>query len=106
MSRLTLPILAALASSMALSTLAASAQVELAALDASASSSSSGSSSSSSAMFASSAQAAPAMTMKSSEGGGGPFSGIGVAVKFGLAGVGFDVATPLVPGRLNLRGGR
>jgi hypothetical protein len=104
MSRLTLPILAALASSMALS-LAASAQVELAAIDAPASSSSSSSSSSAPDMFASSAQAAPAMKMKSSEGGGGPFSGIGVAVKFGLAGVGFDVATPLVPGRLNLRGG-
>jgi hypothetical protein len=34
-----------------------------------------------------------------------PFSGIAVGVKFGLAGVGFDVATPLVPQRLNLRGG-
>lgn len=101
MSRLSLPLLAALASSMALSTLAASAQVELAALDAPASSSSS--SSSSPNMFASSAQAAPKMT--SPEGSKRPFSGLGVAVKVGLAGIGFDVATPLVPQRLNLRGG-
>lgn len=36
---------------------------------------------------------------------GGPFSGLGVGFKFGLAGVGFDVATPVVPTRLNLRGG-
>jgi hypothetical protein len=108
MKRFRLPILAVVASSMALSTLVARGQAELAALDASASSSSS--SSSSSAMFAKStqpipAQSTPAVKMKSSEGGGGPFSGIGVAVKVGLAGVGFDVATPLVPGRLNLRGG-
>lgn len=36
---------------------------------------------------------------------GKPFSGLAAGVKFGLAGVGFDVATPLVPHRLNLRGG-
>ena len=36
---------------------------------------------------------------------GGPFSGLGVGVKVGVAGIGFDVATPLVPTRLNLRGG-
>ena len=36
---------------------------------------------------------------------GGPFSGLGVVVKVGVAGIGFDVATPLVPTRLNLRGG-
>jgi hypothetical protein len=35
----------------------------------------------------------------------GPFSGIAAGVKFGLGGVGFDVATPLVPQVLNLRGG-
>lgn len=35
----------------------------------------------------------------------GPFSGVAVGVKFGLAGVGFDVATPLVPRWINLRGG-
>jgi hypothetical protein len=86
---------------MALSTLAASAQVELAALDAPASSSSS--SSSAPDMFARSAQATP-MT-KASEGSRLPFSGLGVAVKVGLAGIGFDVSTPLVPQRLNLRGG-
>jgi hypothetical protein len=34
-----------------------------------------------------------------------PFSGLGADVKVGLAGIGFDVATPLVPARLNLRGG-
>jgi hypothetical protein len=28
-----------------------------------------------------------------------------VGVKIGIAGIGFDVATPLVPTRLNLRGG-
>jgi hypothetical protein len=36
---------------------------------------------------------------------GGPFSGLGVGFKVGLAGIGFDVATPLVPHSLNLRGG-
>jgi len=40
-----------------------------------------------------------------SEHSGGPFSGLGVGVRFGLAGIGFDVATPLVQSRLNLRGG-
>jgi hypothetical protein len=39
------------------------------------------------------------------EGGGLPFSGLAVGVKFGMAGVGFDVATPLIPGWLNLRSG-
>jgi hypothetical protein len=34
-----------------------------------------------------------------------PFSGLGADVKVGLAGIGFDAATPLVPTRLNLRGG-
>lgn len=33
-----------------------------------------------------------------------PFSAVGVDVKFGVGGVGFDVATPLAP-KLNLRGG-
>ncbi len=40
-----------------------------------------------------------------SKGSSLPFSGIAVGVKFGLAGIGFDVATPLVPQWLNLRGG-
>jgi hypothetical protein len=35
----------------------------------------------------------------------GPFSGIAVGVRIGAAGIGFDVATPLVRQRLNLRGG-
>jgi hypothetical protein len=34
-----------------------------------------------------------------------PFSGIAIGVKVGVAGIGFDVATPLVPQWLNLRGG-
>ena len=34
-----------------------------------------------------------------------PFSGLAIGVKFGLAGIGFDVATPLIPQRINLRGG-
>jgi hypothetical protein len=40
-----------------------------------------------------------------SQGSSLPFSGLAVGFKFGLAGIGFDVATPLVPQRLNLRGG-
>jgi hypothetical protein len=40
-----------------------------------------------------------------SQGGARPFSGIGTAVKVGVAGIGFDVATPLVQRTLNLRGG-
>jgi hypothetical protein len=39
------------------------------------------------------------------EGSTRPFSSIGVGVKAGTSGIGFDVATPLIPGRLNLRGG-
>jgi hypothetical protein len=121
MSRLSLPIFAALASAMAFSPLAASAQdnppvpaqfsssssalVERAALDLPASSSSSAP-----ARFDVPAQStlviAPTLAAKTSEGGGaGPFSGVAVAVKVGLAGVGFDVATPLVRRRLNLRSG-
>jgi hypothetical protein len=34
-----------------------------------------------------------------------PFSGLAIGVKLGIAGPGFDVATPLVPGWINLRGG-
>jgi hypothetical protein len=34
-----------------------------------------------------------------------PFSGLAVGVKFGLAGIGFDVATPLIHQWINLRGG-
>ncbi len=41
----------------------------------------------------------------SSKGSSLPFSGLAIGVKVGLGGFGFDVATPLVPQRLNLRGG-
>ena len=41
----------------------------------------------------------------SSKGSSMPFSGLAIGVKVGLGGFGFDVATPLVPQRLNLRGG-
>jgi hypothetical protein len=50
------------------------------------------------------AQATPAPA-KAEGGSGKPFSGLGVGFKIGLSGIGFDVATPLVPTRLNLRGG-
>lgn len=96
MSRLTLPILATLACSLAFSTLTAAAQQELASLDSPATSSSS----SSSAIIAT-----PVPAAQASRGGARPFSGVGFAVKGGIAGAGFDVATPLVLGRLNLRGG-
>ncbi len=33
-----------------------------------------------------------------------PFSGVGIGVNFGLGGIGFEVATPLLPRHLNLRG--
>jgi hypothetical protein len=65
-------------------------------------------SSSSSNAFLYNAPAAQASTpapAKAEGGSGGPFSGLGVGVKVGVAGIGFDVATPLVPTRLNLRGG-
>jgi hypothetical protein len=54
--------------------------------------------------FAAAAAGAPAPAHVS---GGShlPLSGLAVAVKFGIAGIGFDVATPLVPGWINLRGG-
>jgi hypothetical protein len=56
-------------------------------------------------LFNAPAQASPSRAAAATEGSTRPFSGVAVAVKFGLAGVGFDVATPLVPQRLNLRGG-
>jgi len=70
-----------------------------------ASSSSSSSSSSSEFLSAPAASAAQAAKPTASGGSGGPFSGIGIGVKLGTVGIGFDVATPLFPGRLNLRGG-
>jgi hypothetical protein len=118
MSRLTLPILAALATAMAFSPLALNAQdnmlypsstsspalAERAAFEFPASSSSS-SSALSEAPAPSTVVSTPTPAAKASEGGGGPFSGVAVGMRFGLGGVGFDVATPLVPQRLNLRGG-
>ncbi|HXE08382.1 MAG TPA: hypothetical protein VN612_10820 [Acidobacteriaceae bacterium] len=65
--------------------------------------STSSSSSSSLESYVPSAQASPAAVSPSSN--GAPFSGLGLGVKVGLSGIGFDVATPLVPSRLNLRGG-
>lgn len=53
------------------------------------------------AFFAGAAPAKPAADTGSTK----PFSSVGVGVKLGLGGIGFDVATPLVPGRLNVRGG-
>jgi hypothetical protein len=52
---------------------------------------------------AAAAASAPAPAPEASQ--GGPFSGLGVGVKVGVAGIGFDVAVPIVPTRLNLRGG-
>jgi hypothetical protein len=40
-----------------------------------------------------------------SKGSSLPFAGLAIGVKFGVAGIGFDVATPLVHQYLNLRGG-
>jgi hypothetical protein len=51
------------------------------------------------------AAAAAPKSMAADTGSTRPFSSVGVGVKIGLGGVGFDVATPLVPGRLNIRGG-
>jgi hypothetical protein len=63
------------------------------------------SSSSAPNLFAAPAQGAAGQVVNKPEGTGGPFSGLGVGVKVGVAGIGFDVATPLIPSRLNLRGG-
>jgi hypothetical protein len=52
---------------------------------------------------ASSAGAAVGQTV--SKGNTRPFSALGIGVKVGTVGIGFDAAVPLVPGRLNLRGG-
>ena len=118
MTRLSLPILAALTAAMTLSPLVVSAQsqrpatsstnvpaaIEMAFADLPATSSSS-----SSALFETPAQSSittqAAPRVNQPETGARPFSGIAVAAKFGVAGVGFDVATPLVRRRLNLRGG-
>jgi hypothetical protein len=111
MSHTSLSILATLAA-LTFSPLAAAAQgttsaaVEAAELNLPASSRSSAA-----AAFDPSAQSSlviagqPAPVSNPSGGGARPFSGIAIAVKVGTAGVGFDVATPLVRRRLNLRSG-
>jgi hypothetical protein len=57
------------------------------------------------ALDAPSAGAQSSSAPKASKQSSLPFSGLAIGVKFGLAGIGFDVATPLVPQWLNLRGG-
>jgi hypothetical protein len=63
------------------------------------------SSSAAAAMFEAPAQTATQPRVVVSHGSTRPFSSVGVGFKIGLGGIGFDVATPLVPGRLNVRGG-
>lgn len=68
----------------------------------------SGSASSSSSAFlyhAPSAAGAAAAPAPASEGSTKPFSSLGIGFQIGLGGIGFNAATPLIPGRLNLRGG-
>jgi hypothetical protein len=79
------------------------AAVERAALDLTANSSSSSSSLFELGQSTISTQAAP--VVKTPEGSKRPLSSVGIGVKVGAAGVGFDIATPLVPGWVNLRGG-
>jgi hypothetical protein len=65
----------------------------------------SSSSSSNAFLYHAPAQSSAPAPAKADTGSGKAFSGLGVGFKLGLAGIGFDVATPLVPQRLNLRGG-
>jgi len=65
----------------------------------------SSSSSSNAFLYNAPAQASTPTHAAASEGGTRPFSSLGIGVKIGLGGIGFDVATPLVPGHLNIRGG-
>jgi hypothetical protein len=44
-------------------------------------------------------------TLYTEGGGPRPFSGVAAAIKVGTAGIGFDVATPLIRRHVNLRGG-
>src|ERR1700722_4170230 len=114
MNRPSLPILTALASALVLSPLVASAQAN--SLDANQSSTAApalvasldlpaSSSNSSSSAFDSSVASTIAPSPTATGGSSRPFSSVGVGVKIGIGGVGFDVATPLVPGVLNVRGG-
>jgi len=103
MNRLSLPIFAALASALILSPAAVSAQVNTAV--ASQLSYSSSNSSASPDSPADSVTTGQTPVQPEPRSGARPFSGIAAAVKVGVAGIGFDVATPLVQQRLNLRGG-
>jgi hypothetical protein len=58
------------------------------------------------ALVATSAAGAPSSAVAApSQGSSLPLSGLAVGLKIGLAGYGFDVATPLWPRHLNIRGG-
>jgi hypothetical protein len=120
MSRPSLPIFACLAAALALSPVAAFSQADSQAPSLFSTSAPataeraelnlpSFSSSSATALFAAPAQSTITSSagplMKPSGGHGLPFSGLAIGVKVGLAGIGFDVATPVVRQRLNLRGG-
>jgi hypothetical protein len=129
MSRISLSITAALASAIAFSPLAANAQTTPPASSIAAGTffpqqtaelnlplavpvaATLGSSSSAAASAAFDASGSvitspnPSAPPQISGGGARPFSGIAIAAKVGVAGVGFDVATPLVRRYLNLRSG-
>ena len=107
MIRISLPILAALASVLAMPPVNAQAQSTASApLFAELANPAGTFSSSVPALFPAPAQASRVRTQPAAAPeGAGPFSGLAVGVKVGLAGIGFDVATPLVRQRLNLRGG-
>ena len=67
--------------------------------------SASSSSSANAFLLAAPASASAPAPAASSGGSTRPFSSLGVGVTIGFGGIGFDAATPLVPGRLNIRGG-
>jgi hypothetical protein len=56
-------------------------------------------------MFVAAASAPSSATAAPSKGSSSPFSGLAAGVSVGFGGIGFDVATPLIPQRINLRGG-
>ena len=111
MTRLTLPLLAAMLTVTAIHAVAEnlssgipSVSIERAALELPpVSSSSTTNLFESAAQSTITTQAAPVVNRP--QGSKRPFSSLGIGVKVGTSGIGFDVATPLVPGRLNLRGG-
>jgi hypothetical protein len=114
MNRLALPFLAALITAIAIVPLSATAQSSIATGKPSTFESAeltlpASSSSSAPDLFESAAQSSittqTAPVVNNPQGSTRPFSSLGIGVKVGTSGIGFDVATPLVPGRLNLRGG-